>query len=203
MTGTGAAGRFANVTAVPTVSGTGHLGTSFTASYDATGVTPAPTSVAFTWHTSDGTVVGTGPTFTPTNALLGQSLYATAVLSRADYDDVETDPSALTASVALARQAPDTSPVVTGPAVVGGVLTASVDTSGWTPVPDSVDFQWHRGDGTPIPGATTATLAVTADLAGTSVYVVATAHAVDHLDEAVAVAILASRIGSRREGRAD
>jgi len=159
--------------------------------------------VAFTWHTSDGTVVGTGPTFTPTNALLGQSLYATAVLSRADYDDVETDPSALTASVALAHQAPDTSPVVTGPAVVGGVLTASVDTSGWTPVPDSVDFQWHRGDGTPIPGATTATLAVTADLAGTSVYVVATAHAVDHLDEAVAVAILASRIGSRREVRAD
>ena len=188
VTGTGAAGRFENVTAVPTVSGTGRLGTSFTASYDATGVTPAPTSVAFTWHTSDGTVVGTGPTFTPTNALLGQSLYATAVLSRADYDDYVTLGSTYTATVSLADHTPGAAPVITGRTVVGGVLTASVDTSGWAPVPDSFDYRWHLADGTPIAGADQATLAVTTSLGGASVYVVATARTTDHVDYEIASA---------------
>jgi len=176
------------VTAVPTVSGTGRLGTSFTASYDATGVSPTPTSVTFRWHTTDGTVVGTGATFAPTNALLGEPLYATAVLSRTDYQDYVTLGSAFTATVSLADQIPGAAPVITGRNVVGGLLTASVDTSGWAPVPDAVDYQWYVEDGTPIPGADQATLAVTAALIGESVYVVATAHAADHVDYVIASA---------------
>lgn len=180
---------FANVTAVPLVSGTGRLGTSFTASYDVAGVTPAPTSVTLRWYTSDGTIVGLGASFTPTNALLGESLYVTAVLSHADHVDHITAGSVSTAPVALAEQSPGAAPVITGRNALGGLLTASVDPSGWSPVPDSFDYQWYLEDGTAIPDADEATLAMTAGLVGEIVYVVATAHAADHLDVAIPSAL--------------
>ncbi|QNO37615.1 hypothetical protein H4J02_00755 [Protaetiibacter sp. SSC-01] len=181
-------GSFANVTAVPTVSGAGRLGTSFSAGYDASGVTPAPTSVTIQWRTTDGMIVGTGATFAPTSALLGQPLYATALLERDDYQDYVTLGSAYTATVALADQTPGAAPVVTGRNALGGVLTASVDTSAWSPVPDSFTYQWFLEDGTPIAGADQATLAMTDDLVGEVVYVAATAHAVDHHDYVIASA---------------
>lgn len=177
-------GSFADVTAVPAVSGTGRLGTSFTASYDATGVTPTPSSVTLQWRTTDGTIVGTGPTFTPSNALLGQPLYATALLELDGYQDYVTLGSAYTATVSLADQTPGAAPVITGRNALGGVLTASVDTSAWSPTPDSFSYQWYLEDGTAIPGADQADLAMTEDLVGEVVYVVATAHATDHHDYA-------------------
>lgn len=179
---------FADVTAVPQVSGSGRLGTSFTATYDTWGVNPAPTSVTIQWRTTDGTIVGTGSSFAPTNALLGQPLYATALLERDDYQDYVTLGSAYTATVALAGQTPGAAPVITGRNALGGVLTASVDPSGWSPVPDSFTYQWFLEDGTPIVGADQATLAMTDDLVGEVVYVAATAHAADHHDYVIASA---------------
>ena len=175
--------QFENVP-IPTVSGTGRLGTSFTASLDTAGVTPVPTGVTFRWHTADGTIVGTGAGFAPTNVLLGETLYATALLTAVDTADHTTLGSAETAAVALADQTPGAAPVITGRNALGGTLTASVDTSGWSPVPDSFSYQWFLADGTPIPDADEATLVMTADLVGEEVYVVATAHAVDHHDHA-------------------
>ncbi|MFT4284769.1 MAG: hypothetical protein QM598_08050 [Protaetiibacter sp.] len=181
-------GSFANVTAVPVVSGTGRLGTSFAASYDTAGVAPAPTATTIQWRTADGTIVGTGASFTPTNALLGQPLYATALLSRADYQDYVTLGSAYTATVSLADQTPGAAPVITGRNALGGTLTASVDTSAWSPVPDSFTYQWYLEDGTPIADADEATLSMTSALVGEVVYVEATSHAADHLDYVIASA---------------
>lgn len=171
---------FADVTAVPTITGTGRLGTSFTASYDATGVTPAPESVTFDWHTEDGAIVGSGSAFTPTASLLGQIVYATATLHAADHADYTTLGSAFSATVALAEFTPGAAPVITGRNALGGTLTASVDTSAWVPVPTSFDYRWFLEDGTAIPDADDATLAVTAALVGEVVYVQATAHRADH-----------------------
>jgi hypothetical protein len=186
-TATVALAQFENVSQ-PTVGGTGRLGSSFTAYLDTSGITPTPATVTFRWHTTDGTIVGAGATFTPTNALLGQPLYATALLSAVDTADYGTLGSAYTATVSLADQTPGAAPVIEGRNVLGGVLTASVDTSAWSPVPDSFDYQWYLEDGTAIPDAAEATLHVTADLVGEVVYVVATAHAVDHFDYEIASA---------------
>lgn len=179
--------QFENVP-TPTVSGTGRLGTSFTASFDTSDIAPTPATVSYRWHTTDGTIVGYGATFTPTNALLGEPLYATALLTAVDTADYATLGSDYTATVSLADQTPGAAPVITGRNVLGGELTASVDTSAWSPVPDSFSYRWFLEDGTEIADADEATLAVTGDLVGEVVYVVATAHAVDHFDYEIASA---------------
>ncbi len=171
-------GSFTNV-GRPTVSGSGLLGSPFTAVFDPAGTTPAPTSVTFQWFHTDGTPVAgaTSDTFTPTADLVGQPLYVQATLRADGYQDYLTLGSDYTRTVSLRSFTAGAAPVVTGRNVLTGSLTAGLDDSGWSPRPASLTYQWFRGDGTPIAGATAATLLPTAELVGSSVYVVVTAHA--------------------------
>jgi len=171
---------FANVPA-PTITGTGTLGSDFTAALDASGVTPTPDAVAFTWHRADtNAVVQTGgATFTPTFALAGTGVYVTATLTASETSTYTTENSAFSATVHLASFTPGDGPVLEGQHTLGGELEAVVDSSGWSPTPESFSFQWFLENGTPIVDATLPTLAMTDDLVGEVVYVVATAHATD------------------------
>ncbi len=163
----------------PVVTGSGVLGTSFTASLDVAGTTPAPASVDFQWYRTDGTPVAgaTSARFTPGLDLVGQPLYVVATLRAPGHHDYVTLGSDYTRTVSLASFAPGAAPVLTGHHVLTGTLTATLDTSAWTPRPQSLTYRWFLADGTPVAGETGATLRPTATLVGESVYVEVTAHA--------------------------
>ncbi|MBO9569882.1 MAG: hypothetical protein J7503_13810 [Cellulomonas iranensis] len=163
----------------PVVTGSGVLGTSFTAALDVTGTTPAPASVDFQWYRTDGTPVAgaTSATLTPGLDLVGQPLYVVATLRAPGHHDYVTLGSDYTRTVSLASFAPGAAPVLTGHHVLTGTLTATLDTSAWTPRPQSLTYRWFLADGTPVAGETGATLRPTAALVGESVYVEVTAHA--------------------------
>ncbi|WP_150118305.1 hypothetical protein [Cellulomonas sp. B6] len=163
----------------PVVTGSGVLGTSFTATLDVTGTTPAPASVDFQWYRTDGTPVAgaTSATFTPGLDLVGQPLYVVATLRAPGHHTYVTLGSDYTRTVSLASFAPGAAPVLTGHHVLTGTLTATLDTSAWTPRPQSLTYRWFLADGTPVAGETGATLRPTAALVGESVYVEVTAHA--------------------------
>ncbi|RQP12848.1 MAG: hypothetical protein EAS51_01620 [Microbacteriaceae bacterium] len=234
VTGTGAAGRFANVSAAPTVSGTGRLGTSFTASYDATGVTPAPTSVTFAWYASDGTGVGTGATFTPSNAflvtadLVGMSVYVVATAHAVGHVDeavASTRTSLITAPVFGAASGTvraggtvtvqasgllagesytvelHSDPVVLGTAVADGAGTIAATFR----IPASIAPGRHTlvllRNGVSV-GTSPLTVAAQPTLAATGADAGPVGLAVTLLLSGAA-ALLASRVGSRREVGAD
>ncbi|MDQ0425729.1 hypothetical protein [Cellulomonas iranensis] len=163
----------------PVVTGSGVLGTSFTASLDVTGTTPAPASVDFQWYRTDGTPVAgaTSATFTPGLDLVGEPLYVVATLRAPGHHTYVTLGSDYTRTVSLASFAPGAAPVLTGHHVLTGTLTATLDTSAWTPRPRSLTYRWFLADGTPVAGETGATLRPTVALVGESVYVEVTAHA--------------------------
>lgn len=163
----------------PTVSGSGLVGDPFTADFDTAGVTPVPDSVGYQWYRTDGTPVAgaTSATFTPGLDLLGQPLYVQAVLRAAGHHDYQTLGSDYTRTVSLRSFTPGAAPQLVGRHVLTGSLTATLDTAAWSPQPESLTYQWFTSDGTPVPGATAATLLPTRDLVGQSVYVVVTAHA--------------------------
>ena len=166
---------------VPTITGTGTLGTDFTAALDTTGISPTPNAVAYTWYRADTNAVvqSGGSTFTPTSALVGTAVYVVANLTSVDTTSYVTPNSAFSATVHLASFTPGDAPVLTGQHTLGGELEAVIDPSGWSPTPELFSFQWFLEDGTPILDATGATLAMTGDLVGKVVYVVVTAHATD------------------------
>lgn len=163
----------------PTVTGSGTVGTPFTATFDTTGVTPAPASVTFQWFTVDGTPVAgaDSATFVPGLDLVGQPLYVQATLTAPGHQTYLTLGSDYTRTVSLASFTPGAAPVVVGRNVLGGSLTATLDDSAWSPQPTSLTYQWFAADGTPLAGETTATLLPVPALVGLSVYVVVTAHA--------------------------
>ncbi|QZN85810.1 hypothetical protein [Cellulomonas sp. C5510] len=174
----------------PTVSGTGLVGDPFTASFDTTGVTPAPDSVGYQWYRTDGTAVpgATSATFTPGVDLLGEPLYVQAVLRAAGHHDYRTLGSDYTRTVSLRSFTPGAAPQLVGRHVLTGSLTATLDTAAWSPQPESLTYQWFTSDGTPVAGATGATLLPTRDLVGESVYVVVTAHATGYQPYVIASA---------------
>lgn len=171
---------FANLP-TPTISGTGTLGSDYTASIDTSGITPAPDAVSFTWYRADTDAVVQvgGETFTPTFALAGTGVYVIASLTAADTAPAVTVNSPYSATVHLASFTPGDAPVLSGQHALGGELAVSIDTTGWSPIPDSFTYQWFLEDGTAIVGEQGPTLAMTPELVGEVVYVVATAHAVD------------------------
>lgn len=67
----------------PSVSGTGVVGSNFTASLDTAGTSPTPTAVAYEWYRVDtNALIQTGgATLTATNALIGTQVYVIATLS--------------------------------------------------------------------------------------------------------------------------
>jgi hypothetical protein len=166
----------------PTVTGSGTVGTPFTATFDATGVTPSPASVTFQWFTTDGTPLAgaDSATFVPGLDLVGRPLYVQATLTAPGHQPYQTLGSDYTRTVSLASFTPGAAPVVVGRNVLGGSLTATLDDDAWSPRPTSLTYQWFAADGTPLAGADTATLVPTPALVGTSVYVVTTAHADGH-----------------------
>ncbi len=168
-----AAGEFSNVGS-PTVAGSGVVGTSFSASFDTTGVTPTPTGVDYTWYRVDTNAqIGTGATLEATTALLGTPVYVIATLSAPDTGNYVTLNSAFSNTVRLAEFAGVPQPTVVGSGVIGTSFSASIDTSGITPSPDDVEFTWYRVD-TNAEMGTGASLTATVDLLGTPVYVIAT-----------------------------
>lgn len=175
---------------VPAVSGSGMLGTTFTATLDVTGLTPVPVSVEYVWHRADtGAVVqASGSTFVPTAALVGTPVYVVATLRAPGTSPYTTPNSSFSSTVRLAEFSPGAPPVLVGQHTLGGTLVATLDTSAWTPRPESFDYQWYLEDGTPVEGETGAVLPMTEDLVGEVVYVLATAHAVDHQPYVVASA---------------
>lgn len=179
-----ALGSFSNV-GQPTVTGTGEVGTDFTASMDTSGVTPiAPTSIDYVWYQADnGAVLQTGgTTFTATSDLVGKNVYVIATLGAQFYTSYVTLNSPFSATIHLGSFTAGASPVLSGQHNVGGTLTASIDTSGWTPIPTSVSWQWFLSDGTALPGETGSSIAATNALVGQSVYAVATLSAPDVQD---------------------
>ena len=189
VTAFAAPGSFSGVGA-PSVSGSGVIGTDFTASFDASGTTPTPTSVDFSWYRVDtgAEVQSGGSTLRATSALLGTGVYVIATLHAADTQDYVTTNSPFSATVRLAEFVPGASPVLSGQHTLGGVLRADIDLSTWTPEPASVTWQWYREDGSVIPDATAAELPVTRALVGAVVYAEATLHASDTRDYVIATA---------------
>ncbi|QCR20314.1 LPXTG cell wall anchor domain-containing protein [Agrococcus sp. SGAir0287] len=176
-------GEFAGVRA-PSISGSGIVGSSFTASYDASGTTPAPTTVAFDWYRYDtGALVQEGgSTFVATEALLGVGVYVLATLSAPGVQDYRTINSPFSATVRLGEFTGVGAPSIAGSGVVGSTFTASYDASGTTPTPTSVTFDWYRVDTGALVQEGGATLVATEALLGTGVYVLATLSAPDALD---------------------
>ena len=166
---------FANVPA-PTVSGTGILGSDFTAALDTSAVTPTPTTVDYVWHRADtDAVVQTGgTTFTPTTALLGTGVYVIATLEAANTTTFVTPNSAFSSTVRLKEFAGVPAPTIAGTGTLGSDFTAALDTGGVTPTPDAVAFTWYRADTNAVVQTGGATFTPTFALAGTGVYVTAT-----------------------------
>lgn len=162
----------------PTITGTGAVGTDFTVSLDTTGITPAPEAIVYDWYRVDtGAHLGTGTRITATSALRGTAVYAVATLSATDTHDYVTTNSAFSRGIHLASFTPGDAPVLRGHHALGSTLTASLSAAGWSPTPTAVAWQWHLSDGTAIAGADEATLELTRDLVGESVYAVATVSA--------------------------
>lgn len=141
--------------------------------------TPAATGTAVRWlDVNGGAVLGTGPSYTLTAADQGRVLYAEATATRPGYN-----PSIVT-STFRGAVGPGLLTEVTAPTIGG--LRVDVPTTASapvvTPTPDSVTYQWRLGDGTPIPGATSATFTPGPEHIGTTPYLVATAHLAGYED---------------------
>ena len=184
--------RLAEFTGVgtPTVSGSGVVGTDFTAALDTSAVSPAPTDVEFTWHRADtGAVVQNGgTTFTATRDLVGTGVYVIATLTEANAQTYVTENSPFSSTVRLAEFTPGDAPTLEGHHALGETLSADIDGATWAPVPTAVSWQWYLADGTPISGATLPELALTRDLVGESVYAEARLQAPNTYDYVIATA---------------
>lgn len=112
----------------------------------------------------DGTVAGTGPTFTPTDDHLG-AVIRVRVDGMSEHGAI-TKTSAATAPVVARFSAP--TPRVVGNTRVGSTLTAIPGI--WTPTASRTSYQWYRGTSA-IAGATSWTYKLTAADRGKTVKV--------------------------------
>ena len=125
---------------VPVVTGNATVGGLLTASNGTW--TNAPTGFDYRWR-SGGVVVGTNTnTYTPVVADVGRMITVTVSATRAGYNSgmatsAPTAPVTDAGNTTIVNQAV---PVITGPAVVGSVLTASTGT--WTNAPTGFSYQW-------------------------------------------------------------
>ncbi|GAA4346655.1 hypothetical protein [Angustibacter luteus] len=137
-----------------TVAGTPVVDGTLSASLPA-GLDPADASVDFSWS-RNGSVVGTGVSYTPTPSDVGQPLTVTVTAGKAFLDDATS--TASTAAVVKAHFATGPTAGISGTVKVGQTLTAAAGSP--TPTPDGYQYQWYA-DGTPISGADHATYALT------------------------------------------
>lgn len=140
----------------PAVTGEAEVDSTLTAS--AGSWSPEPTGVTYQWS-ADGTPLegATGASLVPGAEEIGKALTVTVTATKEGYNPVAST-SLPTGAVAPGTFTVSTPPTVTGTPRLGETLRA--DAPGFTPTGD-VGVQWYRG-GTPVPGATSTTYAVTA-----------------------------------------
>ncbi|WEK13392.1 MAG: glycosyl hydrolase 53 family protein [Candidatus Microbacterium phytovorans] len=138
------------VVAAPVISGTARVGQTLTAS--AGEFTPAVDHVDYQWL-RDGVAIdgATASTYTVVAADRGASLTVAVTASRAGF----TSATAISTAVAVPRALTVGTPKISGSAVVGGKLTASVSVS---PTATKA-YQWYA-DGKAVSGAKSATYTV-------------------------------------------
>ncbi len=163
----------------PSVSGTGVVGTNFTASLDTTGVSPTPTGIDYEWYdASSGDLLQSGgTTYTAPSSLLGKNVYVVATLHAQYTTDYTTTNSPFSATIRLGSFTNVGQPSVSGSGLIGTNFTASFDTTGVTPSPTSIDYNWYQADGGELLQSGGTTYTATAGLLGKNVYVLATLHA--------------------------
>jgi hypothetical protein len=170
----------------PTISGTGALGTTLTATPADYGI--SGTKVAYQWLVNGVAVTGaTSKTFAlaPSKVVEGDAVSVRVTTSKSGYLPApETSFTTIvgTAEIAIVV-APSTSP--TTAVKVGGKVTALPGT--WDTPGATFTYQWLL-DGTPIGGATSKTLTTTIDMVAREVSVVVTAHSGAVATEAPATA---------------
>ena len=143
-------------TSPPTVSGTGKVGATLTCWEGAWD--NSPTSFTFQWQRNGTVSVGSGSTYVPIDADVGQSIRCIVTA----FNSGGIVP-ATSNSVAVTSNVPvnTATPVVTGLPYAGATFSCTQGT--WTNVPTGFAYQWLR-DGANIVGATLSTyLGVTAD----------------------------------------
>ena len=157
-------------TVKPAISGVAKVGSTLKASSGTW--SPSNPTLSYRWRADGLRISGaTGPTFTPTDAEQGKAITVRVVASKLGYPTTAVV-SAPTAAVLPGQITNSAAPTVTGDPTVDETLTASA--GGWSPDPADVSFQW-RADGTPIDGATDATLTQGPDLLGKRITVSVTA----------------------------
>jgi surface antigen len=137
----------------PAVSGTPKVDAPLTVSAGTWNLSGA--TFTYQWLANGVAIAGAhSPTYTPTAAQVSATLSVRVGASRSGYRSGYST-SAVTAAVAPGTMRATASPVVTGVAKVGGVLTTTGGS--WTPAPSSTSVAWYA-DGVAIPGATQPTL---------------------------------------------
>ncbi|WOJ97249.1 tandem-95 repeat protein [Congregibacter brevis] len=138
-------------------------------------------TITYTWK-ADGNVVGTGATYTLTQAEVGKQITA-----EASYTDggntTETVASGATAAVTNLNDAPTGSVTISGTATDGDELTASNTLEDEDGLGD-ISYQWQRG-GEDIDGATGEKYTLTQDDVGVEITVVASYTDAQGTDEQV------------------
>ena len=166
-----------DVRPVPTITGSAVVGQTLTASL---GVwTPAPTTVAYQWLVNGAVIRGaTGSTYVVGSKDVGRQVSVRVTGSKASY--LSTMRESTRTSTVLAGWPFDASPAptITGAAVVGQTLSASLGE--WTPTPTTVAYQWLL-NGAVIGGATGSTYTVTSAAVGRQVSVRVTGSKVSYL----------------------
>lgn len=148
-------------TADPALVGTPRVGYDLTVDLSAAEVEPGTATYRFQWFSGATAIPGaTAATFAPRPGDVGATLSVRVTATAPGHQAPSAPQLTLTAPSPVA--APDTlaagTPVISGTAAVGRVLTASPGT--WTPTP-TFSYQWTR-DGVAIRGATKATYRLTA-----------------------------------------
>jgi hypothetical protein len=117
---------------LPTIQGTGIVGTALTV--DLSGISPAPTSVSVTWHhgganPEDHPTVARGLSFTVTAKYLGSEIYAVVSYKHAHLYSTSNQTHFVKGVRAVFAETP--APTIAGDAVVGSKLSA--DHGLWSP----------------------------------------------------------------------
>ena len=134
-------------TSEPVISGAAIVGQILTASIS--GWDPEPTAVTYQWFRSGSTkVVSSGASYKLTTKDLGKSMTVRATASRSGYIST-TITSFATNTVAEGIPFDNSpNPIISGSAVVGQTLTASI--IGWEPLPTTLTYQWFRSGSTKV-----------------------------------------------------
>ena len=165
-------------TRAPSITGTVAVGSTVTAA--AGEWTPAATSYAYRWAADGATIAGaTGASLPVTAAMLGKRLTVTVTGARTGHPSGSATSAPSVAVAAGPAPVASTRPTIRGTAQVGRTVTVAVGT--WSPAADSYRYEW-RVNGTPVSGATGASLVLTAAMRDKSLTVAVTARRAGHAD---------------------